>query len=584
MIDEMFRLWRTLAPLRFSQWYWRLRYALERRRSVTMPNWAPPGAVVPVFQELIPVPLAEDTHLKVAPSVTGTELQILFLQVERQLSWTDDPVETWRLNEVTKDRLGTVSLHYHRWLFELLRLDKQGGHQANSARKTAELALDSWLSHCHLNIPNARALVWNSYAIATRLGWWARCWKLYDGALPFLEDQWKISACQQARWLYSHIEWDLRGNHLLRDAVGLAWAGRCFEGPEAQRWLAKATILADGQVAEQILADGGHFERSPMYHIDAMEDVAVLWSLIINQEVRLRLASAWSRMAEWASWMRHSDGSIALFDDAACNGCPSPSAVLQMGSALGLTVLSEIPKGGRLFPNSGFIAWHGQTWDIFIDVGHMGPLCQPGHAHADALTMEASWNGDRLIVDPGVFGYDLDDRRKYDRSTSAHNTVTIDDADSAEVWHIFRCGRRAHIELHHFQATIEELTAVATHDGYRHLPGSPCHQRVISATKNQLHITDTITGTGIYNIEGGWLLHPDWQVADHENGWNLTSPSGSQIYFSIPNNYTHVGIVKKISRSPWHPGFGIEVMTNRISWRCAGATLPIKIICMFEQR
>ena len=36
-----------------------------------------------------------------------------------------------------------------------------------------------------------------------------------------------------------------------------------------------------------------------------------------------------------------------------------------------------------------------------------------------------------------------DERRRYDRSTAAHNTVSIDGTDSSEVWQIFRVGRRA---------------------------------------------------------------------------------------------------------------------------------------------
>ena len=38
-------------------------------------------------------------------------------------------------------------------------------------------------------------------------------------------------------FLSHHLEWDLRANHLVRDAAGLAWAGRYLSGRSPDRWL-----------------------------------------------------------------------------------------------------------------------------------------------------------------------------------------------------------------------------------------------------------------------------------------------------------------------------------------------------------
>ena len=50
---------------------------------------------------------------------------------------------------------------------------------------------------------------------------------------------------------------------------------------------------------------------------------------------------------------------------------------------------------------------------------------------------------ERLFVDPGTYCYDDSNERRYDRASSSHNTVSIDEVDSSEVWDIFRVGRRA---------------------------------------------------------------------------------------------------------------------------------------------
>src|SRR5439155_3503852 len=85
----------------------------------------------------------------------------------------------------------------------------------------------------------------------------------------------------QARWLRGRLEHHLLGNHLWANAKALVFAGAWFEGAEAERWLDTGVRLLRREFAEQILADGGHFERSPMYHAIALADVLDLCALDI---------------------------------------------------------------------------------------------------------------------------------------------------------------------------------------------------------------------------------------------------------------------------------------------------------------
>ena len=54
---------------------------------------------------------------------------------------------------------------------------------------------------------------------------------------------------------------------------GTYFGGACFNGSEANGWLHKGLDILAEQLAEQILSDGGHFERSPMYHAIILEDM-----------------------------------------------------------------------------------------------------------------------------------------------------------------------------------------------------------------------------------------------------------------------------------------------------------------------
>src|SRR5207237_3863965 len=77
----------------------------------------------------------------------------------------------------------------------------------------------------------------------------------------------------QALALEARLETHLLANHLMKNIKALMFAGALLGAPESSRWWAKGEKLLKRELAEQILADGGHFERSPMYHAEALEDL-----------------------------------------------------------------------------------------------------------------------------------------------------------------------------------------------------------------------------------------------------------------------------------------------------------------------
>jgi uncharacterized heparinase superfamily protein len=583
--DELPRLFRTLRHLRSSQVYWRARYMAERRFSRVLGEKSPENAdvlasILRVRYDLPRTLFAEwdcPADEKLVRQLSRGTFEHL-----NQVRELGRPVN-WLLGPIDRDRLWTVELHYQRWAFELARWavrDDELGSQASGL--LIELVSD-WMAHCDLSTPGSRPLAWNAYATATRIGWWVRSalllgeawWRRHaDFQERFLASLWK-----QAGYLADHIEWDLRGNHLIRDALGLAWAGRFFDAPEAKKWLALATALAADQCREQVLIDGGHFERSPMYHLHVMEDLCLLSELIEDAAVKKQLRSALAGMAGFARWTRHPDGRITLLNDAAQEVEFSNADLLERVAKSGLTGETsshsgERRRGGRHFAETGLAIWHGNPWSIFFDVGPLGPDYQPGHGHADNLTLECSYGGTRVFVDPGTHSYDRDDRRAYDRSTAAHNTVCVDRTDSSEVWDIFRVGRRAKAIRVDVKADSNVLDASAAHDGYVHL--GVIHYRRVQVTEGgALVILDRLEGQGSHHFEGGWLLAPDWTAAVSDFGWEL----------SQKNHVLHVtlrgpgGLQRSITSRPWHPMFGVESRTLRLVWEWHGE-LPFEVQTM----
>jgi len=580
-LSDLPRLFRTIGHLRTSQLFWRGRYALRRRFRL--------GCRAGRNGSAQSGPLALRTDLPDASIVVadclptderaGALCRGVFqhLDVARELGRPPD----WLLGPCPRDRLWTVTLHYHRWAYELALVAAQRmGRQSTEAADAFVEYLTDWIDHCDLGRAGARHLAWNAYATATRIGWWipaaVRLGPAWWAERPEFRARYLASLWKQSAFLGRNIEWDLRGNHLLRDAVGLAWAGRFFACEAAKAWLRMATQLAVGQAREQVLSDGGHFERSPMYHLQVMDDFLTLGDLLEDLAVREELGDVLRRMTEIARWTQHPDGEIPLLNDAALDGEHSPATVFERLKRRAFDVDPTAPRGARHFSATGLAVWHGAPWSVFFDVGAIGPDVQPGHAHADTLSLECSCGGVRLFVDPGTHSYDLDDRRAYDRSTAAHNTVCVDRTNSSEVWHIFRVGRRARPFDVEIRTGNDTLDASAAHDGYRHLGNVTHRRRVQVRDAGPLVIVDRVEASGrsqsSHHVEGGWLLEPGWAVRPSPNGWELRREEkvvGVELQAAKDLQLT-------VESRPWHPRFGVEVPTNRLVWRWEGE-LPIEV-------
>ncbi|QDS95815.1 Heparin-sulfate lyase precursor [Roseimaritima multifibrata] len=571
------RVLRTIWPLHWSQISIRAWKAVQRRapkirpdRPLEVPGIQPgPMAMPPVFGTTC------DSGNELIESLAGGKLRLL----NQSFAFGESNWD-WRLGSVSEDRLWTVTLHYHQWLYELAKIATESPEHGPKAKELWGAAMSDWLQNCRLDSPGAKPLVWNAYAIATRLSWSIRTWQLWHDAkieLPQeLLQEWQKSLYQQADHLYRNLEWDLRANHLLRDAVGLAWAANFFVGSRSRQWLAKAQQIAVQQSEEQMLPDGGHFERSPFYHLEVMDDWLTLAILFPAGRVRDQMRETWQRAAEYARWLRHPDGCVAQFNDGATINADQN---LIHGEVIGVDVDLSMPRGGKHFSDSGVAVWHGEPWTLFWDVGDVGPNCQPGHAHADTLSLECSFRAQKLFVDPGCYSYDYDRRREYDRATSTHNTVCIDQTDSSEVWHIFRVGRRARPRGIQVSTDQEHFLGQAEHDGYQHLAGRPVHRRIVEVSEEGfLIVTDQVDGLGTHQVEGGWLLAPHWKIRMRENRWELTNDK--QILELEIDASSRCQI--DACEATYHPEYGVEIATKRLRWKFEGK-LPFQIVCRVSE-
>jgi len=343
-----------------------------------------------------------------------------------------------------------------------------------------KVIVSDWICR-HLPGPNRAG--WHAYPISVRLmNWCCFFFGRHRGEIEtnagFLGELWG-SVFHQVQWLVRRLEWHLRGNHLLENASALAMAGCCFDGRAGERWRRRGCSLLAGQLREQILTDGMHFARSPMYHLRAVSVVATLRNAGVDIP-GVDLSDLLARMvaAMWA--LCHPDGQISLFNDSALGIQNSPEELAACARALEAGAAAAVPQDGGAFalPEAGYYGSRcgGGTY-VLCDAGPLGPDYNPGHAHGDMFSFELSLRGRRVVVDAGCFEYAPGPMRAFCRSTRAHNTVEIDGSDQAEFWGAFRVARRGHPVVREWTPLEESFRLVAEHDGYRRWPSAAVHTR-----------------------------------------------------------------------------------------------------------
>lgn len=451
------------------------------------------------------------------------------------------------------------------WLYNLHYFDDLNSQDAGARKNWHQALIQRWIDEN----PPVEGTGWEPYPTSLRIVNWIK-WAL-AGNLP--ESACLRSLAVQARFLARRLEWHLLGNHLLSNAKALAFVGLFFEGVEADRWLEKAEKLLLRELNEQILADGGHLERSPMYHLIVLEDLLDLVNIYraYGRKVPDSVTGSIPCMLDWAQMMMHPDGDIPFFNDSAFGIAPCPGQLLEYAALLGLKI-GEVYKGTRWLRNSGYLKLVCGDAVLFFDIAQVGPDHLPGHAHADTLSLELSLFHNRFFVNSGTSLYETGDERLRQRGTGAHNTVTVDGENSSEVWGSFRVARRARVS--DIKVNPGAGNAAASHNGYKRLHGRITHRREVVLGDASLLVEDVISGSGEHYIEVIWHLHPDVICHIDEN-------PGSSIELEFHKNHfaglTFDGVDKYyIEESSWHPEFGKSIPNSRIV-ATVKANLPVKV-------
>jgi uncharacterized heparinase superfamily protein len=464
--------------------------------------------------------------------------------------------EAW--DDVDAPRLWRYNLHY---------FDDLNAVGSGARTEWHENLVARWIREN----PPGRGTGWEPYPTSLRIVNWIK-WSLAGHSLP---EPARPSLAIQARWLRKRLEIHLLGNHLWSNAKALAFAGAYFSGGEAARWRSKGLAVLDVELGEQVLGDGGHFERSPMYHASFLEDVLDLVNLArvypecLPEDLVRKLKDRATSMLRWLEVMTHPDGRISFFNDAAFNVAPEHAALAAYARRLGIRV-DERPLGDiEALQDSGYVRLQTERAVAICDVAAVGPDHLPAHAHADTLAFELSLDARRVLVNGGTSTYDRGPERRRQRSTAAHNTVQVDDEDSSEVWSSFRVARRAKPFAIRSGRGHGEIWLDGAHDGYRRLPGRVIHRRRWALGQDTLVVTDRLEGA-FHDAISRLRLHPDLSV-----GMDEASDASVRVQMD-GREALRISVGPDASlrsdQSVWHPEFGVSVDAIVLSSKFAGPT------------
>ena len=284
----------------------------------------------------------------------------------------------------------------------------------------------------------------------------------------------------QYRYLIKHQETHLLGNHYLENLKAIVICSVIFDQDDVYRAYIKKLL---NELDEEITEDGLHFELSLMYHKIVLEDlirVAVVLKTAgkseygeVREKIQLMVTALYS--------LERNINRTPLFNDAGDNIAKTRESLLRTCEKL-----FDI-KPVRKEQIAGYYRLDDGKATMIMDCGELSPTYMPGHAHCDCLSFELFYEGVLLFTNSGTYQYQ-GDKRKYFRSTAAHNTVKINGHEQSELWGEHRAGRR----IKEIRGKLDGKSITGSYTNYC----GEHHSRTITLEDDTLTVLDKTDGEG----------------------------------------------------------------------------------------
>jgi uncharacterized heparinase superfamily protein len=513
--------WRTVRFLQMKQIYYQIRRRVLPPRLLKTP---------PLLPE------SETRRIQLIPGVLRPQKywgQGRFVFLNSTLDFGDKI--DWQASD--RPRLWQYNLHYFDYLT-----------QREMDYDTGLALVKAWIEN---HLPQPGSVGWEAYPLSLRIINWIKFFSRW-GNTP---DQIKQSLLLQVINLERQLEYHLGGNHLWANGKALWFAGLFLQKPQVAIW-GKKIIFEE--IGLQFLPDGGHFELSPLYHSIITEDLLDLINLsksvneVLDDRESAILNTTASRALGWLGEVIDGQGKFPLLNDAAYGVAATYGELVEYGNRLGVAPVSpgfsELALGrwsGRDI--SGYRVFTNGPFRLIWDTAPLGPEHLLGHAHCDMLSLLLDYEGQNILTDTGVSQYEEGAQRQYERGVSAHNTVTLDGWEQAEIWKSFRVGRRGYP----IGFRQEGETLRCCHTGFEIWQPGLQHERMLSFQDNGFEVTDYLRGPGRHRYQSFFHFAPGVQIEEvNKNDYLINN----KLLFRIWGTET------QLRTSGYSPEFGRKII------------------------
>ncbi len=507
----------------------------------------------------------------------------------------DDP-PNWRKNYITGQEWPDAPSHdidYH-------SIDIAGGvkyvwepsrHQVLTAMayryyRTSDEELKQmhvrWLEDWIAKNPVDHGIHWTSaLEMAVRIIVWTWSIALIDAKSGYPKETLRRalgSMAQQA----AHIEENLSfgssaNNHLIGESCALTFFGAAWpQCKMAGKWKRTGLAIATRECLRQIYPDGVPAEQAFGYlpfvwefylHL-ALAGIALPPNVVERLGTSIRFID---QVADSSGYVPQvgdeDDGSVVAYYGT---GWPRYETVAHgMRAALDTPLLPGGKAAGVMeFPDGGYTVLRASDPEMVavFDHGPLGLGSLAAHGHADALSITLSVDGQPVLVDPGVYAYHEDPAwRDYFRSTPAHNTVTINDMDQAQMLGPFLWGARSSV------TKLADAWRVNLRD-----ENKIYHDRQVSLDGHRLTVSDRIEGE-YRSAKAAWHFHPSVTVEQDDTGLILSWDGRARLKMTFdPKPFTMEIIHGEPSRRypgpGWYsPSFGRLIPTTTVQTPIEGS-------------
>ncbi|MEJ6475595.1 alginate lyase family protein [Pseudoalteromonas piscicida] len=550
MLSKFFRLYWTVRYLTVKQVYYRLYYRFKK----------------PV------VPFIEDVELFLEGNGVDITLQWNGFSYKEQLIENNEATFLNKRVSINRAQVWNYEGLEKLWLYNLHYFDDLCSSNSIERFVVHKRLVHRWIDENPPCIGNG----WEPYTLSLRIVNFIK----WSSKLGYKDKRFLASVYQQSEALLQQCEYHILANHLFANGKALIFSGIYFGGL-GEKFLQKGLEILDSEFKEQFLEDGAHFELSPMYHSVMLWDVLELIELaqVSNNEKLLKRVEVWKAVAakalSWLESMIHPDGEISFFNDAAMGIAASPATISKYAQSLNISLKESGTEKYICHMDSGFSVIDRQSLKLLINHADISPSYQPGHAHADSLSFELSLMGKRVFVNSGTSMYGVSKQREAERGTSMHNTVTIDNLNSSEVWSGFRVARRANSYIDVVENTPKKLILDMYHDGYTRLNSKYVHKRVLSVEENCICLSDSIPVSPPESVYAHYHLHPDIIVsALSSSSLLLKHKKNDRIIISLEI----INATFTVERYKYHPEFGISIDSNKLVLQCIDTLKPFSVL------